>query len=189
MASVLVSGVASHVAEVATALRERGADVTEVTALADMQRVCAEVPPRSFDAYVQLAANFQANGDTAIRRVHHFYANGVLARFAALDAALPALAPDARVVFVLGVLPPEVTTEYDREARRALTRVLGHAARADVPDGRLTTRVLESGAPPDEISQVALGIDPARQELMAKLDELSYADWRVELLGLAMVET
>jgi hypothetical protein len=189
MPSVLVSGVAAHVAEVARALRARGADVTEVVAIADMQRVCAELPPARLDAYVQLAASFQASGDTAIRRVHHFYANGVLARFAALDAALPALAPAARVVFVLGVLPPEVATEYDREARRALTRVLGHAARADSPDGRLTVRVLESGAAADEISQVALGLDPARQELMAKLDELSYADWRVELLGLAMVET
>jgi hypothetical protein len=32
---------------------------------------------------------------------------------------MPALAPGARVVFVLGVLPPEVATEEDREARRA----------------------------------------------------------------------
>jgi hypothetical protein len=42
---------------------------------------------------------------------------------------------------------------------------------------------------PDEIAQVAIGLDPARQELMDRLAGLSYADWRVELLGLVAMET
>jgi hypothetical protein len=36
---------------------------------------------------------------------------------------------------------------------------------------------------------VALGGDLARQELMARLSTMSYAEWRVELMGLATVET
>lgn len=189
MASVLVSGASAHVDEVARVLRGRNADLTEVVDLADLPAVCAAAGRAVFDSYVQLPATFQVRGDTAIQRVHHFYAQGVLARFVALDAALPALLPAARITFVLGTLPPEVATSDDREARRALTRVLARAARADSPDGHLTVQVLDAGAAPDEIAQVALGLDPARQELMDRLDELSYADWRVEMLGLAAVET
>jgi hypothetical protein len=189
VASILVSGVPEQVAQVAAVLRERGADVTEVGDLADIPTVCAAAGPHAFDGYVQLAASFEIRGDTAIRRVHHFYAEGVLARFTALAAALPSLARDARLTFVLGVLPPEVATADDRDARQALTRVLTHAARADTPDGHLTVRVLDSATPPEKVGMIALGLDPVRQELVDRIDELSYADWRVELLGLASVET
>lgn len=189
MASVLVSGASAHIGQVAQALRDRGANPTEVADLADMPAACAAAGAAAFDSYVQLPATFRMHGDTAIQRVHHFYAQGVLARFIALDAALPALVPAARITFVLGTLPPEAATSDDREARQALTRVLAQAARADTPDGHLTVRVLHAGAAPDEIAQVALGLDPARHELIDRLGELSYADWRVELLGLAAVET
>jgi hypothetical protein len=186
---VLVSGAERHVGEVAAALRDRGADVTEVADLDDVPAVCAAAGAGAFDSYIQLPATFQVRGESAIRRVHHFYAEGVLARFTALDAAMPSLTPDARVTFVLGTLPSEAATADDREARRALTRVLGHAARADNPDGHLTLRILDAGATPAEIAQVALGLDPQRQELMERLADLSYADWRVELLGLAVMDT
>jgi hypothetical protein len=163
--------------------------VTEVYDLDDVAGVCAAAGPRAFDSYVQLPASFRVRGDTAVLRVHHFYAQGVLARFTALAAALPSLTLSARLTFVMGTLPPEAATNDDREARRALTRVLIQAARADLPDGHLRARVLDAGTPADAIGQVALGLDPARQELMDRLAELSYADWRVELLGLASVET
>jgi hypothetical protein len=187
--NVLVSGAAGHVSEVAQALRARGADVVEVTDIGDVPATCAAAGPRAFGSYVQLPASFEVKGDTAVRRVHHFYAEGVLARFTALAAALPSLTPAARLTFVLGTLPADAATSDDREARRALTRVLAHAARADTPDGHLTVRVLDAGAVPDEIAQVAIGLDPARQELMDRLAGLSYADWRVELLGLVAMET
>jgi hypothetical protein len=93
------------------------------------------------------------------------------------------------VTFVLGQLPPEAATSDDREARRALTRVLGHAARADRPDGSLAIRVLDSGTPAEKIALVALGLDPERHDLDERLATLSYADWRVELLGLVALET
>ncbi len=189
MTSVLVSGAETSVAAVAAALRARNASVTEVVDLDEIPAVCAAAGRSAFDAYVQLAATFQVRGETAIQRVHHFYAEGVLARFTALDAALPALVPDARVVFVLGRLPEDAATAGDREARRALTAVLAHAACADAPDGRLTAQVLDAGATADQVALVALGRDPARQALLERLADLDYADWRVELLGLASVET
>jgi hypothetical protein len=189
MTKVLVSGTEVLVAQVATALRSRGADVVEVPDLDDVAAACAAAGPRAFDSYVQLPATFRVRGSTAVRRVHHFYAEGVLARFTALAAALPSLAVGARLTFVMGQLPVEAATADDRAARRALTQVLAHAALADMPDGRLTVRMLNAGTSPEEIAQVALGEDPAKRELIDQLSQLSYADWRVELLGLASVET
>jgi hypothetical protein len=186
---VLVSGADEPVTRVVAALRSRGASVTEVTDLDDMPTVCADAGPQAFDSYVQLPSTFQPSGSTAVQRVHHFYAAGVLARFRALDAAIPALAPSARLTFVLGQLPPDASTADDREARRALIRVLAQAARADTPDGQLIVRILNAGTAPDDIAFVALGGDLARRQFMDRLSELSYADWRVELLGLASVET
>ncbi len=185
---VLVSGIAQQVEQVTAALLARGTAVTPVVDLAEIPAACTAVGPDAFDAYVQLPSTFTVRGSTAIQRVHHFYAEGVLARFGALDTALGSLVTGARVVFVMGTLPPEAATIDDREARKALTRVLAHAARADAAD-RLVTRVLEAGAAADDIAFVALGGDLARRELMERLDHLTDADWRTELLGLAAVQT
>jgi len=189
MTAVLVSGKESLIAEVRPVLRARGAAVTEVPDRDDIPAVCAAAGAQAFDSYLQLPANFEVRGATAVRRVHHFYAKGVLARFTALAAVLPSLIPGARLTFVLGQLPPEAATSNDRAARRALTQVLAQAALADMPDGRLIVRVLNAGTSAEEIGLVALGEHTANQELTDHLSQLSYADWRVELLGLASVET
>lgn len=190
MVSVLVSGNAEQMSKVAGELRSRGATVTEVDDLQLLPAACSAAGPGAFDSYVQLPATFTVRGETAIGRVHHFFADGVLARFPALAAALPALAAPGRVTFVMGHLPPEVSTPADREARQALVRVLGHAARADVGAGvGLAVRVLESSATPQQIALVALGKDPAREELMERLADMTYEEWRIELMGLVSVET
>jgi len=189
MAAVLLSGAAGLVGQVADALRAHDAEVTEVTDLDKVPAVCAAAGPGAFGSYVQLPATFAVHGDTAVRRVHHFYADGVLARFPALAGALPALAPSSRVTFVLGQLPVEVATADDREARRALVRVLGHAARADTPNGALAVRILDTGSTPEQIALVALGRDPAREALLDQLGDMSYEDLRIEMLGLVSVDT
>lgn len=185
MTRVLVSGAEQHVDEIAAALREQGAEVTEVTRLADLERVVATAEP--FDSYVQLGVSFRVEGDTAIQRVHHFYASGVMARFSALAAVLPALRGSGRVTFVLGALPWQATYD-DTEARRALTRVLANAARADA-GGDLVVRMLDADAGADRIAATALGGAPATPEVHARISEMSYADWRVERMGGALVET
>ena len=189
MTSVLISGVEEQARRVEAALRSRGVDVTAVVHLEDMPRVCAEAGPSAFDSYVQLPSTFQMRGATVIERVHHFYAGGVLARFPALAAALPTLADTARVTFVLGHLPEEVASSDDREARRSLTKVLAHAARADAASASFSVRVLDSEASVDQVVGAALGQEPTSRELLDRLSELDYADWRVEVLGRASMQT
>jgi hypothetical protein len=105
-----------------------------------------------------------------------------------MTAALPALTGGAGIVFVMGVLPPEVSTEDDVKARASLVRILGHAARADGPDG-LRVTVLGSASSAEEIALTALGRNPEWESLTDGFAGGSYADWRVELLGLMSAQT
>ncbi len=188
MKSVLVSGDKRLIDEVAAALDRPGVSVTRAESLADLPGICADSGPASFDAYVQMPANFTISGETAIDRVRDFYAQGVLARFTALRDALPSLQPSARVVFVLGSLPGEVGTQDDRNARHSLVRVLARAAAADIMEGRLTISFQESGVPPGEVAAIALGEIHRQDALLQRLSSLDYDDWRVELIGLAGVQ-
>jgi hypothetical protein len=187
MPRFLVSGIPAFVADVAAALEQNGADAVQVGDIADVPQACADAGPAAFDGYIQLPASFTVQGETAIQRVHHFFADGVLARFAAVEAALTAMRPDARITFVLGVLPAEVSTQDDVDARAALVRVLGHAARADAGPG-LRLDVLASDSTPKEIALTALGRGGERPPVGEMSDE-SYAEWRMELLGIVWAQT
>ena len=188
MTSVLVSGAQLVVSPLADALRSRGADVTEVVDLDEMPAVCAKAGPGAFDSYVQLPSTFQMAGETAVDRVHHFYAHGVLARFPALGAAVQALKPDASITFVLAQLPAEVASKDDRQARLSLTRVLSHAACADATGATFSVSVLHSDATFEDILAASLG-EAADRRGLDQLSHLDYADWRVEVMGLAALET
>jgi hypothetical protein len=186
MPRYLVSGIAQLVSDVAAVLREHDAEVVEVDDLADVPGVCADAGPGSFDGYVQLPATFTVQGETAVERVHHFFAEGVLARFPALAAALPSLKPDARLTFVTGVLPPDVSTEDDVAARAALVRILGQAAQADAANG-LRVCTVSSGASANEIALTALGRSSGAAAPTSEPDD--YSEWRIELLGMMWAET
>jgi hypothetical protein len=188
MAAVLVSGTADTAGAVAVALRELDAAVTEVPDLDGLAVACEAAGESAFDAYVQLPATFEMVGKTVIDRVHHFYSAGVLARFDALATALPALASEAKVTFVLGALRPEVASRDDLAARRSLLNVLGHAARADAQDKRLAIRVLSFSLGADVIARAALGRDSTSAVLLEDLSRLRYDDWRTELLGMVALE-
>jgi len=182
MPHFLISGIAELVAGVGAVLDERGSTFVGVDDIADVPKVCAAAD-RRFDGYVQLPATFTVTGDTAVSRIHRFFGDGVLARFPAVGAALPVLVDGARITFVMGVLPPEVSTDDDVAARAALVRVLGHAARADGP-ADLEILVLGSGSSTREIALTALGRSPGPDEPTPDFRSRSYADWRVELLGM-----
>jgi hypothetical protein len=187
MARYLVSGIPALGSDVAAVLREHDVDVVQVDDITAVPRACAEAGPDAFDGYVQLPASFTVQGETAIQRVHHFIADGVLARFPAVEAALGTLRPGARITVVLGVLPAEVSTEDDVAARAALVRLLGRAARADARPGlRLT--VLQAGTTPKEIALCALGRSDERPPVSELSDE-SFAEWRMELLGMMWAQT
>jgi hypothetical protein len=187
MARYLVSGISALVSDVRAVLGDHGAESVGVDDIDDVAGACAEAGPASFDGYIQLPATFSVRGDTAIDVVHHYFRDGVLARFPAMSAALPTLTAGARLVFVMGVLPPPVATEDDVAARAALVRLLGNAARADKPDG-LRVAVLGSASTPKEIALTALGRSPEWESLTEGFSKSSYADWRVELLGMMQAE-
>ena len=187
MARYLVSGIAALVSDVAAVLREHGAEAVEVHDISEVPRACAEAGPGAFDGYVQLPATFTVQGDTAVTRVHHFFGDGVLARFPAVAAAVPALLPDGRITFVMGVLPPEVSTEDDVAARAALVRVLGRAARADAP-GRLRISMLGSDATPKDIALTAIGRG-GQQEPPDEMSDEDFTEWRMRLLTMVWAET
>jgi hypothetical protein len=188
MPRYLVSGIAELVSDVAAVLREHDAEVVEVDDIDDVPQACADAGPGSFDGYVQLPASFTVQGDTAVQRVRHFFAEGVLARFPAVAAALPALKADARLTFVTGVLPEDVSTDDDVAARSALIRVLSHAARADASEGLRVTS-LSSGSSAKEIALAALGRSSASGAVTAELSDEEYTEWRMELLGMMWAET
>jgi hypothetical protein len=189
MTSVIVSGAKKQVADVAAELRSRGADVTEVIDLLEMPKVCADAGPGAFDSYVQLGSTYEMSGDTVVERVRRFYANGVLARFPALSAAATALTDSARILFVLGVLPAEVASEDDQDARRSLTKVLAHAVHADAPQSTFAMQVIPAETSAADIADAALGVGSKKRQLLDRLSDLDYADWRVEILGMVNVET
>src|SRR4051794_544276 len=186
MPRYLVSGIAALVSDVAAVLRENDAEAVEVHDIDDVPRACAEAGSGAFDGYVQLPATFTVQGDKAVQRVHHFFAEGVLARFPAVAAALPTLKPDSRLTFVTGVLPTDVSTEDDVAARAALVKILGRAAQADAANG-LRVCTVGSGATAKDIALTALGRSSGAAS--STIDPDDYGDWRIELLGMMWAET
>jgi hypothetical protein len=81
-----------------------------------------------------------------------------------------------------------VATEDDVAARAALVRLLGNAARADKPDG-LRVAVLGSTSAPKEIAPLPRwAARRSGSPFPEGLGRSSYADWRVELLGMMRAE-
>ena len=186
--NVLVSGAPDRIEAVSKILRAQDCTVVEVDDLERVPQACAEAGEAAFDAYLQLPATFAIEGGTALERLYHFYVRGVMARFPAMNAAVPALKPGGRIAVVAWQLPAEVATDDDIEARRALFRVLAHAAQADSGDDTVV-RVLGSSTSAEDIVAVGLGQETARPTAVDSLSAVSYADWRVELLGLVSVES
>ena len=118
--NVLISGAPDRVEAVAAVLRGHDCQVVEVDDLERVPQACAEAGEEAFDAYVQLPAYFGIEGRTALERLHHLFVKGVMARFPAMNAAVPALKPGGRVRVVAWRLPADVATDDDIVARRAL---------------------------------------------------------------------
>lgn len=189
---VLVSGSDQRVGELAEALREAGAEVLAVDDLERLGATVAELPAGSLDGYVQLPVTVSLSGDSVVRRVRCFLEGGLLSRFDAVQAVLPALADEARVLLVAGntaTVGQEMPD--DRAARLALLEVLSHALRADKAPAHLRVHVLEQ-RPPGDLAQTVLGtqapVRPALADLQQREVDMSYDDWRTEVLGMATVE-
>jgi hypothetical protein len=189
----LVSGCDDRVEQVAAALGRGGAEVISVGAPAELLNVAAGLDPDSLSYYIQLPVSVDVAGSTLVGRVQTFLEKGLLARFAAADAVLPALREDATVVLVSGTTAIDGGgMPDDRAARFALLNVLAHAIRAEKAPGVMRVRILGADTTAAEVAAVALRTERPRLRAMAHLQareaEMSYADWRIEVMGLATVQ-
>ena len=184
---VVVTGAAEQVAAVSEALRGAGAEVTAVDDLGRLGAAVAGLAPGSLDCYVQLPVHVAVRGDAVIERVRNFLEDGLLARFAAASTILPVLSGEGRVVLVGGNTPVEATAPDDQSARLALLDVLAHAIQADKLATRFGVRVLPHDESAKHIAAVALGGEPTREQALASLrarePEMSFDDWRIEVMG------
>ncbi|MEP7036479.1 MAG: hypothetical protein ABI934_12890, partial [Actinomycetota bacterium] len=185
---VVVTGAAERVAAVAAALRDAGAEVTAVDDLGKLEAVLAGIGPGSVDCYVQLPVQVAARGKAVIERVRNFLEDGLISRFTASSTILPTMSDGGRVVLVGGNTPVEATAPDDQSARLALLDVLAHAIQADKSATRIRVRVLPHDESAEHIAAVALGGEPTREQALASLrarePEMSFADWRIEVMGL-----
>jgi hypothetical protein len=186
----LVSGSDERVEQVAQALRDAGADVVTVDDLGRLAEIAQGLEPGSLSCYVQLPVAVQVSGECVVHRVRTFLEGGLLARFDTAAAVLPALSDEAVVVLVGGNTTPEGDSlPDDAAARRSLLNVLAHALRADRAPGRLRVRVLDGGSGPDAIAAAGFGTSPSRgTKLREQQSDLSYEDWRAEVMGMATVQ-
>ncbi len=188
VSTVVVTGAAEAVAAVSAALRETGAEVTAVDDLTKLDSAIAGLEPGSLDCYVQLPVHVAARGGAVIERVRNFLEDGLLARFTASSTILPAMSDGGVVVLVGGHTPVEASAPDDQSARLALLDVLAHAIQADKPGTRIGVRVLPHDESAQHIAAVALGAEPTREQALAELrarePEMSFADWRIEVMGL-----
>lgn len=186
--TVAVTGAAEQVAAVSAALRNAGAEVIAVDDLGSLGAAVAGLTPGSLDCYVQLPVHVAARGKAVIDRVRNFLEDGLLARFTAASTILPAMSDGGRVVLVGGNTPVEASAPDDQSARLALLDVLAHAIQADKSATRVGVRILPHNDSAEHIASVALGGKPTRDQALAELrarePEMSFDDWRVEVMGL-----
>ena len=187
----VVSGTGEWATAIARALEIAGCGVATVETTEDLPAAAAGFAPASIDAYVQLSKPLPTRGGSVTARMRNFLADGLLARFDALDAVLPALAPGAAVVLVSGNKPQEHLQADDHRARIALLKVLANAARADGHDRDVRVVVIAPDTPAEEVAAlVAHGPRPAPSaaELSEFRPDLDYADWRLEVMSRQQME-
>jgi hypothetical protein len=192
--TALVTGSAGRTEEVVAALRAAGADAVGVT---DLDQVEAAVRGRaagSLDCYVQLPIVVRPAGATVVSRVRGFLESGLLTRFRLAETVLPALSEGSRVLLVAGHTPVDRSAPDDRAARMAFLDVLAHAISADKAPAKVQVRVVDHARPAAELARLALTGEPMPgraaelRDLAAREGEMSYQDWRTEVLGLVSVE-
>jgi hypothetical protein len=189
---VLITGSDQRAEEIAQELRQADVEVLVVEDLALLPGVLQDLPPACLHGYVQLPVTVELQGASVVRRVRDFLEGGLLSRFDTVQAVLPALADDARVLFVAGnTSTVGRDLPDDRGARLALLEVLAHAVRAEGSPAAVAVHVLDQRSA-TELAQTALGAAAAVRADVADLrrreDDMSYDDWRTEILGMATVE-
>ncbi len=193
MTVVLLTGSAPRVADVAAALAAAGCECVPAHDAASAQSAVERLGGRPLDAYVQLPAEITSSATTAIGRIGDLLRDGLVARFDAAATAVAAMRAGGTVVLVAGNSPGDRQLTDDQRARYALLRVLSHAVLADSAGRAIRSIVLPAGTSAADITAAVLDGRSPRDTTIADFveapSELSYADWRVELLALATHES
>lgn len=190
--TALVTGSSERVAAIAEALERVGFAVTAVSDRKEVARVCAGFEPGSLDCYVQMPGRILPQGDSVVRRLEEFLTQGLLARYRAAAAVLPALGAHAMVVLVTGNHPSESGLPDDQAARVSLLRVLAQAILADSAHTEVRAAVVEQGRSATDIAEIVQQRPPQRLRVVSDYVEetadISYVDWRLHVLELASTE-
>jgi hypothetical protein len=188
----VVTGSPDRVGAVAEELTAVGFQAIRVDDLSTLDAVCAQLGPESVAAYVQLPVQIAAKGSTAVARIREFLSQGLLFRYAAVDQVLPTLQADACVALVSGNLPADLTAPDDQRGRLALMRVLAHGVLADTAGRGVRTLVIDHQRSAKEIAAAVVeqpqNLMTMIAEVVAGHPDMSYDDWRFELLRVASAE-
>jgi hypothetical protein len=186
--TALVSGSPERVRLMGNALEEVGFEIIGADEPARIPELCTGLGPEALDCYIQLPFNVATTPTKLVEATQAFLAGGLLSRFAAATAVLPALRRGATVILVGGHQPPEDLPD-DPRARRDLLTVLARAVAGDTASRGVWAAVVGSDHSPADIAAVAQSRgrlrrhDPATYAALAETG--SYDDWRREALSLS----
>lgn len=203
MSTVLVTGSGAGAADMDRELRAGDRRVVVSASVGgNVADALAGHDPHSVEYYVQMPAVVEvALGAAAVTRVRTFLTDGLMARFAEVEAALPYLSDDASVLLVSGSQalveadssPSAIgsaATPDDRGARVSLLLVLAEALRRDHPAMRV--HVAERGAGIEALAAAVLsgqglqdGATGGSPTTPDTSDSGDYEDWRTQMLGMS----
>ena len=186
----LVTGSATRVEEVSTALEEAGYNVVRVPEPNDVTEACSAIEPGSLACYVQLPKDTKVDAPSLIVRVRQFLAEGLLSRFEQAATVVPCVAKDGCVILVAGNLPGAATPD-DRHARIDLLRVLARAVLAECDGSDVRAVVVGNDRSPRDIADIARrkGDESGKKAAeVAAIGDMNYADWQREFLSLTTEE-
>jgi hypothetical protein len=202
MPNALITGSGARASDVAAALRYGGFEPVCADSASDLVHLCASVPPKSLDCYVQLPDRGYSGGhprapgysgghprapwDPA-RTTALAEASAMVARYDAVTSVAPLLTETATVVLVMGgPVADERRSDLDG-AVDDLTRVLARALRHDYRATAVKVALVEDRRSPSEIAAIARHGNDRPRPVPSYLDfepDLGFADWRLEVLSL-----
>ena len=191
--TALVTGSAARVTDVSLAMEKEG--FSTYSAPPDAAHLSEELHhsglrSRSLQCYVQLpTTDLDQDGTASLAGLRALVANALLARFDALAVVAPRLAPGARLVIVAG---DRAGATGDSELGLPhISLALAEAVLARRGPDNVHTTVIGDNVSPADIAAIARrpanGGSPAvgLASYAAVSPQLSYVDWRDEVLGLA----
>ena len=191
MPNALITGSSACASGVVAALRRSGFEPLCADSAMNLVQVCASVPPKSLDCYVQFPDD-HVTRTTAVAEASAMVNDRGMARYQAVTTVGPLLAEGATVVLVIG----ERASDQDRSpelvcAVNGLTRVLARAVREDYDSIGVRVALVEDGHSPTKIASIAArGDEDPAPGLASYIDvepALGFAEWRVEVLSLLEV--